>query len=387
MPSLNSHNRFRLGLILNFNANWMGGIIYILNLIKTLDFLLDKEKPEIILFYSPGLKSYIEQIKYPYFSIIEWHFPSLYKGYMQSLILGRNVFISKILQNFKLDGLYPVQDFPLKTKTDTMLVSWYADLQHKHYPEFFSRRKIIEREIRIRFMLRNCNQLVASSTTVKNDFSFYYRLRNTLDVHVFRFSSVIGDLDDHNLPALLQKHNLPSDYYLISNQFHKHKNHIVVLQALELIKGNEHPVHIAMTGLFPDILKSPYLKELHELISQQQLETNVTFLGVIPRNEQLLLMKNARAVIQPSLFEGWSTVIEDAKSLQVPVIASDIQVNIEQLGDTGIYFNPHSPSELASILKDYPGKEPGVCLYADYDMRLRQTAENFMEIFAAKLTA
>jgi hypothetical protein len=36
-------------------------------------------------------------------------------------------------------------------------------------------------------------------------------------------------------------------------------------------------------------------------------------------------MKNATAIMQPSLFEGWSTVIEDAKSLQVPVIASDLK--------------------------------------------------------------
>ena len=58
------------------------------------------------------------------------------------------------------------------------------------------------------------------------------------------------------------------------------------------------------------------------------------------RAEQLLLMKYAQAVIQPSLFEGWSTVIEDAISLQVPVIASNLPVNIEQLGDRGVYFDP-----------------------------------------------
>ena len=50
-------------------------------------------------------------------------------------------------------------------------------------------------------------------------------------------------------------------------------------------------------------------------------------------------MKNAKAIIQPSLFEGWSTVIEDARSLQVPVIATDLTVNIEQLGDKGKYFS------------------------------------------------
>ena len=31
--------------------------------------------------------------------------------------------------------------------------------------------------------------------------------------------------------------------------------------------------------------------------------------------DQLRLMKESLGVIQPSLFEGWSTVIEDAKAL------------------------------------------------------------------------
>jgi len=37
---------------------------------------------------------------------------------------------------------------------------------------------------------------------------------------------------------------------------------------------------------------------------------------VLPRDTQLSVMRHADAILQPSLFEGWSTVIEDAISLQ-----------------------------------------------------------------------
>ncbi len=40
------------------------------------------------------------------------------------------------------------------------------------------------------------------------------------------------------------------------------------------------------------------------------------FLGFIDRGEQLQLMKNSIAIVQPSLFEGWSTVVEDTKAMQ-----------------------------------------------------------------------
>ena len=91
--------RIKLGIIFNFNPSWMGGIIYILNLIKTLDFLDNDEKPEIYLFYRPDLKKFADQIKYPYLERVEWKFPDAYPGYIKSWLSQRNVFIQEIIKN------------------------------------------------------------------------------------------------------------------------------------------------------------------------------------------------------------------------------------------------------------------------------------------------
>jgi hypothetical protein len=69
---------------------------------------------------------------------------------------------------------------------------------------------------------------------------------------------------------------------------------------------------------------------------------------------QLLILKNAIAVIQPSLFEGWSTVVEDSKASNKLVIASDIEVHKEQLKDMDtVYFENRNPSSLANKIKNY----------------------------------
>ena len=62
--------RLRLGIIFNFNPVWMGGIIYILNLIRTLNFLDDEEKPEVYLFYRDDLKTFADRIDYPRLHLI-----------------------------------------------------------------------------------------------------------------------------------------------------------------------------------------------------------------------------------------------------------------------------------------------------------------------------
>ena len=104
-------------------------------------------------------------------------------------------------------------------------------------------------------------------------------------------------------------------------------------------------------------------------------------MGLIPRDEQLFLMKHAQAVLQPSLFEGWSTVIEDARSLQAPVIASNLPVNVEQLGPKGNYFKPHDDETLAEKLKDYPVRNLDDKFYGEYNDRIREAARTFISFF------
>ncbi|MBN1181848.1 MAG: glycosyltransferase family 4 protein [Bacteroidales bacterium] len=373
--------RTNLGIIFNFNSSWMGGIIYILNLIKTLNFLDDAEKPAIYLFYRADLKKFTDQISYPFFHAVEWTFPQVYNGYMQSWLTGRNVFIDKIIKTYKLDGLYPLHDYPVRTRSRTKIVCWYADLQHKHYPEFFTKKKLLERTLRIKFILRNSDDLVVSSQAVADDFHKYFRLKEQMRMHIFHFVSVIDDFSGLDFKDLRVKYQLPEKYFMISNQFHNHKNHKVLLKALVMLKEKGTDVHLAMTGRFPDAAHSPYMKELHSIIKQHHLEAQISLLGIIPRNEQLLLMKYSQAVLQPSLFEGWSTVIEDAISLQVPVIASSLPVNIEQLGPHGNYFEPHDDMRLAEILCNFPIRNLSDIFYEDYKQRITKAAKFFIEIF------
>jgi len=376
------NNRLRLGVLFNFQSSWMGGIIYVINLVKALNYLEDKDKPEIFVFHTSELNKFLKEFEYPYITFIETEFPSVIKGNLNSWLFRKNVFYDRLINEYALDVLYPARNYPLKNRTKAKLVAWYADLQHKYYPEFFTRLTLIHRNIRIQLMLRNTTDLVVSSEAVKNDFINFYKLRSDLKMHVFHFVSVMDDMQDLDIVNLRKRHKLPESYFIVSNQFHKHKNHKVLLKAMLNLKEKGKKIHIAMTGRFPDASHSPYMQELHTIIDEHQLESQISFLGILPRDEQLFLMKHAQAVLQPSLFEGWSTVIEDAKSLQLPVVAASLPVNIEQLGKTAAYFDPHDDKRLAEILYDYPERNLDDIFYALYDERIREAAEIFLKIIS-----
>lgn len=374
-------SRFRLGIVFNFNPKWTGGLIYVLNCIKILNYLDDKDKPIVVILYPEHLKKYLEEIEYPFLEAKASIFPSIYKGYVQSFFKNKNVFVHDLVLAHKLDAVFPMHDYPIKSKLDAKLVSWYADLQHMYYPQFFARRKILERNARIKLILKNSRDLVVSSQAVKDDFLHFFNVPKSLKIHIYHFVSIVDNLPNISQNDIIKKYQLPEEYFMICNQFHKHKNHKVVFNALAKLKNNNQRLHIAITGRFPEEANSEYLKELHQLIADNNLNDDITFLGLIPRGDQLLLMKYAKAIIQPSLFEGWSTVIEDAKSLQVPVIASDLKVNIEQLGERGTYFESHNYSQLAALLQQHPKRNYAEQHYESYESRMKKAAYELLSVF------
>ena len=101
----------------------MGGIIYIINLVKILNHLEEEKKPEIFVFYRPELKRFLNEFNYPYLNLIEWSYPSVIKGTLLSLLTRKNLFVDNMLNSYELDAVFPLHDFPVKTRTNGKLIS------------------------------------------------------------------------------------------------------------------------------------------------------------------------------------------------------------------------------------------------------------------------
>lgn len=376
--------RLKIGIVFNFRRGWMGGLIYIVNLVNALNFLDDDDKPELIVFYNKNLEDLTKEMDYPYLKLLEWDFGDIYKGYRTSWFKRKNIFIDDIITRFDLDGIYPVNDRPVKSSTairkKAKIVAWIPDLQHKFYPHFLGKKRNFLRELRIKILLKNTDDLVVSSNDVESHFRKFYKLKKDLRIHVLQFVTIIKNSSFSDIENLRQQYNIPEEYFMVSNQFTNHKNHFVIIRALALLKERNQKVHFVFTGKMEFTGNEEYIKKLRKMVSDNKLEGSVSFLDVISRQNQLCLMKNAKAIVQPSFFEGWSTVIEDAICLQVPVIAADLPVNIEHLGDKGTFFSPGDEEQLANILASFPAHD-GTDIYEKYDQRIARYGKKFLEIF------
>ena len=381
---MDQDNRFRIGIIFNFTRGWLGGFYYYQNVIRAINFLDDEEKPEIIIFYNKGYSEYLGDISYPYLKLVPWEFTGINKGYLLSFLKRKNVFVHRMISDYHLAGIYSVNDNPVAARSvipkGTVAAAWFPDLQHKFFPGFFDRKRLWLRELRLKLTLKNASDLVVSSHDTVSHFKQFYRIPSSLRIHVLQFVSILEGYELPGIDQLKKDYNIPDEYYIVSNSFLKHKNHWVVLKALSVLKQNKQPVHVVFTGKMEVYADKIHIGELRKFIEENQLQDNVSLLGVIPRAHQLSIMKHAKAVLQPSRFEGWNTTIEDAKCLQLPVIASGIAVHKEQLEYKGTYFDPENANELAQVLASYPGAKEH-SFYGDHKERVKTFARTFLKIF------
>ena len=97
----------------------------------------------------------------------------------------------------------------------------------------------------------------------------------------------------------------------------------------------------------------------------------VTFVGMVPCEETLHYLSQAKALILPSLYEGMPNVILEAMSLGVPVIASRVGgiPDVVKDGETGLLVEPGRVDELAISINR---------LIEDDDLR-RKMSKNCLE--------
>lgn len=240
-------------------------------------------------------------------------------------------------------------------------IFWIPDFQHRTLPEFFSQEELARKQEKDTEMVMSKNPMVLSSLDAKNDLErFYPGYRCKIEVVHFvsyiepEIRAITPELEE----KVREKFGLKKKYIYLPNQFWQHKNHIVAVRAIEELKkrGALADHDFVFTGNLEDYRNPAYINRLKEIMEAPQVADAIRLLGFVDRTEQLCIMKNAQFIVQPSLCEGWGTVLEDAKVLDKTVLLSDIPVHREQKNEKCRLFHPNEPEELANLMEQLAGE-------------------------------
>ncbi|KLV66672.1 glycosyltransferase family 1 protein [Citrobacter murliniae] len=203
----------------------------------------------------------------------------------------------------------------LKNQTITV-----HDIRPFYYPDSFI-QKIYFRYL-LRFSIKRCQHILTVSYTVKD------KIADTYDINPEKISVIYNCIDETDF----LKNDNKEDFFLAVGASWPHKNIHSFIRACNV--WPEHSKLVIVCGL------TDYAESLKVMVHELGLSDKVKFVHEISFNELKVLYSESRALIYPSLDEGFGIPPIEAMASNTPVIVSDIPVFHEILADAVLYVNP-----------------------------------------------
>ena len=382
-------NRINIIIPVLGSSSWTGGFTYQANLIEAL-----RTRPDVSIYLVKNLDLQIEndeksKLTGRFFQFLYQLRKSILNKY-SLVVRGYNKELTKKLNRYtvaQMNVLFTHNNAHLLSRNNLIKLYWIPDFQHVHMSYFFSEDEIVERNSRFLHGCEHADIIIVSSKNAQNDLAnFAPQYLNKSRISNF-VSNVPKGIWDINPGQLLSKYSIPEKFFYLPNQFWKHKNHMLVFEALHrLKKENIFPI-IVCTGNPTDYRNPEYSNELKKKIEEWELKDQLFILGLVDHNDVLLLIRQCIALINPSLFEGWSTTVEECKSIGKRAILSNIEVHMEQNPPLSDFFDPHDAKSLAELLKKHwqelapgPDLELEEKAKSSLHQRMNNYANNFVNI-------
>ena len=346
-------------IYLTGGVHWMGGVQYTRNLLSAVSLLPRSERPTMVLRISSHNQGqgYEEEFGQMPGVVLEGPVQATFWDRWRHRLLGR-----PLPEGNTRDACRVA--FPAKgpgIADSQFKIYWIPDFQYKNLPQFFPEEERLKRDEYYQRMHAEARLMVLSSAAVEKDYRKFFPEAADIRVELLRFCSVFSAKQWSMDPLkVVNDHELPERFLYTPNQIWQHKGHDTLFEAIAILKRQGITIPVVCTGNAADYRNDEFQSGLVDFIAKSGLKDQVRMLGLIPRDDQVQLFRRAALIVQPSRFEGWSTVVEDARAAGRPIIMSDIDVHVEQAPAQGDYFKVGDAESLAEKLKAiWPQCTPG----------------------------
>ena len=371
---------------------WAGGYNYLCNLFAALDQYRAAEFTPVVFAGMDDAEADLEGLtRIPGVEVVRsGAFDRHRAGLLEALALGLDRAAVAEFRTKNIDVVFEAARF-FGWRLPYPSVAWFPDLQHRRLPQLFSTAARWRRDIGFRVQIASGRTIMLSSESALRDYQKFFPA--AAKASVVRFASrPPAEFLTADPVEVVRQYDLPEKFFYLPNQFWRHKNHQVVVDALSILSARGIDVVVAASGSRHDPREADYFEKIMAQIGARHLH-NFRYLGMIPLSHVYALLRVSTALINPSRFEGWSTTVEEAKSFGVPMILSDLEVHREQTSGRAKYFGPDSPNELAdhlaranqdigsfSVRNLVPGLDERVAAFAgDFARTIRDASRSRLE--------
>jgi glycosyltransferase involved in cell wall biosynthesis len=200
--------------------------------------------------------------------------------------------------------------------------------------------------------LRGADALFAVSEQSKRDLLRFFDVpaeRIVVTYQAVNIPPALRQADEDELARLLKANFdlAPRGYFLFFGAIEPKKNVLRILDAHGLAKCD---LPLVIAGRYGWLYEQEQ-RRIDGLLADPQARGRIRRLEYLPYAQLMALLKGARAVVFPSLYEGFGLPVLEAMQMGVPVITSDTTALAEVAGDAALQVDPLDPNAIAQAME------------------------------------
>lgn len=304
---------------------------YTQNLVKNI-FKLDKENKYVLFVLKEDYEELVKSFTSTNWKIVKtnvkWH------------SIAEQTKFAFFLNSFKLDLIhFPYFSVPYLYRrkfivtVHDLIINKFSTGQASTlpYPIYMSKR--LAYNVVLANAINKAAKIIVPSNAVKNDILEAYKRVKPEKIEI----TYEGGFETKH-QVEINKHG---EYLLRVGNFYPHKNIENLLLGFKNLTDKK--IKLMLVGK-----KDYFFARVEKEINQLGIKDRIIFVESPNDKELFSLYSNAKAVIVPSLMEGFSLTSVEAMGLGVPLAVSDIAVHREICKDSAVYFDPNNPEDIAS---------------------------------------
>lgn len=307
----------------------------------------DKANDYVLFFYSDLSPETIHRIKgvNPRVKVVK-----VVRRGLRIPLWDSHIKFSRILRRARLDlTIFPAGAMPLSYCRPSWLV--IHDFSIYRHPEWFPDRQWLATKIVVPRSIKKAKKIIAVSHSTLNDLKALFK-KAALKARVIYPGVAVKDgyLEDE-AENVKNKFGIGADYILFIGTMEPRKNALNLIKAFSnyIFENEESNVSLALAGI-RGWKSQLFFQELNK-ITQRVSNARIKYIGKISNRERNILIKNCRAFVFPSLYEGFGFPVVEAMALGVPVVASD-NSSLKELGDDcAVLVNPEDINSIRQGIK------------------------------------
>ncbi|MGL6243824.1 glycosyltransferase family 4 protein [Pseudomonas sp.] len=236
--------------------------------------------------------------------------------------------------------------WPLSFEGPTVIT--LHDLTHLHYPETQPPARLREIERRLADGVRQASLILTDSQYIADEAQAYFALpAERFVVAPLGVAARFHPREPEAIDVVLKAHGVEArEYFLCVGTLEPRKNLTLALRAHaklpDTVRQRFPLLIVGMAGW----QREQFSEELHQALA----DGHVCLLGYLPDEQVAQLLAGARALIFPSIYEGFGLPVLEAMASGTPVILARRSAMPEVAGAAGNYIEPDEPDGLREAM-------------------------------------